>query len=114
MTGQLSDGDLDRIFAADIVPVLMNLGGGVAARPEAVMFAAQPGAAKSSSIAEHAPAATHVPIVGDDMRQFHPDHEHLIGGEPPSAGDAGRALEEWLGPGLTLSNTCSNVGLVTT
>lgn len=97
----LTKAELDRIFAQQITRRLSAAGPGRTARPEAVMFAAQPGAGKSVTIARYAPAGTHVRVIGDDLRKFHPDYDRLMDTDPAAMPAAtSQASGQWVQRGL--------------
>lgn len=102
MTGHhLSSADLTRIFEQDIAAELSTTGAGPTASPEAVMFAAQPGAGKSVAINRHAPEASHVQVIGDDLRPYHPDYRRLMRTDPAAMPAAtSQASGQWVQRGL--------------
>lgn len=78
----LSADELREIFDRDIAPTL-TAGGAAELHPSVVFVGAQPGAGKSRAIADvHADHASAVPVIGDDLRRFHPDYRNLMRTDP--------------------------------
>ena len=78
----LSADELREIFDRDIAPTL-TAGGGAELHPSVVFVGAQPGAGKSRAIADvHGEQPAAVPVIGDDLRAFHPDYDALMRTDP--------------------------------
>ncbi|QWW19455.1 zeta toxin family protein [Schaalia sp. 19OD2882] len=85
MTGELTQDQVRTVFDAEIRPELDRLGAlpQAVGRPVVVFVGGQPRAGKSQSLArvqERYPGF--VPVVGDDLRAYHPDHRHLMRTDP--------------------------------
>lgn len=97
----LTRAELDDIFASRITLRLSAAGAGPTSRPEAVMFAAQPGAGKSVALGLHAPETDYVYVIGDDLRRFHPDYRRLMRTDPAAMPAAtSQASGQWVQRGL--------------
>lgn len=75
---------LQSIFDKSIAPSLFGNDVSASETPHLVLIGAQPGAGKTfagESVAE-AQSGTITPIVGDDMRLFHPAYRHLLDQSP--------------------------------
>ena len=78
----LSADELREIFDRDIAPTL-TAGGAAELHPSVVFVGAQPGAGKSRAIADvHGEQPAAVPVIGDDLRAFHPDYDALMRTDP--------------------------------
>lgn len=78
----LSADEVREIFDRDIAPTL-TAGGAAELHPSVVFVGAQPGAGKSRAIADvHAEQPAAVPVIGDDLRRFHPDYRNLMRTDP--------------------------------
>ena len=78
----LSADELREIFDRKIAPTL-TAGGAAELHPSVVFVGAQPGAGKSRAIADvHGEQPAAVPVIGDDLRAFHPDYDALMRTDP--------------------------------
>ncbi|WP_027465291.1 zeta toxin family protein [Curtobacterium sp. UNCCL17] len=94
----LNEVTLDRIFEEQIVPILFaNVE--PAEHPLLILVGAQPGAGKTRAgrLAAREATSDVVRIIGDDLRQFHPAFETLLGHNPAAMPDAtAQALSAWV------------------
>lgn len=103
MSGELSAGELRSFFDQDVRPYLeeqrSQAAGGRSWPPALVYTGGQPGAGKSRANERAAQARPSlVPIIGDDLRQFHPDYPQLMREDPlamPAA--TAQASGQWIG-----------------
>lgn len=103
MSGELSEGQLHTYFQQDVRPHLeeqrAQAAGGRSWPPALVYTGGQPGAGKSRAnerVAQARPSL--VPIIGDDLRQFHPDYARLMREDPLSMPEAtAQASGRWIG-----------------
>lgn len=103
MSGELSDQDLRSILSADIRPFFDHkLKQSLSAQRDAPMLVftgAQPGAGKSrpnERVMTASPGL--VAVVGDDLRQFHPDYARLMREDPLAMpGVTAQASGRWIG-----------------
>ncbi|MEE0162652.1 MAG: zeta toxin family protein [Sutterella wadsworthensis] len=85
MTGELTPDQIRARFEERIRPELDRLGAiqKTQGHPVVVFVGGQPGAGKSKSlerIQEHYPGI--VPVIGDDLRSYHPDYRRLMRTDP--------------------------------
>lgn len=103
MSGELSDEQLRSIFTEDVRPYVESqrllATGGRSWPPVLVYTGGQPGAGKSRAnerVSQLRPSL--VPVVGDDLRRFHPDYARLMREDPlgmPAA--TAQASGQWIG-----------------
>ena len=85
-----SDADLDAIYEARIRPRLFR-NATTQLAPSAVLLGGSPGSGKSRSavvVRSLAQPQQLTPIIGDDLRPFHPDYERLLDVDPLAMPDA--------------------------
>lgn len=97
----LEEYTLTGIFRAEIRPALeraIRRRGAREGRPTAVFVAAQPAAGKSRATAlavRQDPRL--IPVIGDDLRQFHPDYDRLMAEDPLAMpGATAQASGRWV------------------
>ena len=101
MTGELTEAQLREIFERDIRPELDALGASSREEPTLllVLVGGQPGAGKSKAISRiEAQHPGIVEVIGDDLRNFHPDYDRLMQEAPlamPAA--TAQASGRWVG-----------------
>lgn len=78
---ELSADELREIFNHKIAPTL-TAGSATESHPRLVLVGAQPGAGKSRAIADVHAEHRAVPVIGDDLRRFHPDYRALMRTDP--------------------------------
>ncbi|MGW9114782.1 zeta toxin family protein [Microbacterium sp. NPDC055683] len=103
MRGELSAEQLRSLFAQDVRPFLeeqcSQAGHGRSWPPALVYTGGQPGAGKSRANERAAQARPSlVPVIGDDLRQFHPDYARLMRENPLAMPDVtAQASGRWIG-----------------
>lgn len=101
MTGELTEAQLREIFERDIRPELDALGASSREEPTLllVLVGGQPGAGKSKAISRiEAQHPGIVEVIGDDLRNFHPDYDRFMQEAPlamPAA--TAQASGRWVG-----------------
>lgn len=102
MSGQLDAEQIRAFFEQDVRPYLEELRsqtrGGGSWPPVLVYIGGQPGAGKSRANERAARARPSlVPVIGDDLRQFHPDYTRLMREDPASMPTAtAQASGQWI------------------
>ncbi|MGO2520377.1 MAG: zeta toxin family protein [Microbacterium sp.] len=103
MSGELRPEQLRARFERRVVPHLeeqrARITGGPSWPPVLVYTGGQPGAGKSRANERAAQSRpTLVPVIGDDLRQFHPDYVRLMREDPLSMPEAtAQASGRWIG-----------------
>lgn len=103
MSGELSEQQLRSLFDQDVRPYLevqrSQIPGGHSWPPVLVYTGGQPGAGKSRANERAAQERTSlVPVVGDDLRRFHPEYPRLMREDPLAMPDAtAQASGRWVG-----------------
>ncbi|MBE6476719.1 MAG: hypothetical protein E7Z97_01420 [Propionibacteriaceae bacterium] len=103
MSAEPTEEQLRSRFEQRVVPYLENLReqavGGPSWPPVVVYVGGQPGAGKSRTTERAAQARPSlVPIIGDDLRQFHPDYPRLMREDPLAMPEAtAQASGRWIG-----------------
>lgn len=105
MGSQLTSSELQRIFRTRIVPDLHRDAPNKSSHVVAV--AAQPGAGKTVAIQRMLRDEPALPIIGDDLRKYHPDYSRLMKSEDPSLMPAttAHAAGQWLRMSLDYAAT---------
>ncbi|RLP07178.1 zeta toxin family protein [Propionibacterium australiense] len=103
MSDELTEEQLRARFERRVVPYFEDLreqaGGGSSWPPVLVYVGGQPGAGKSRANERAAQSRQAlVPIIGDDLRQFHPDYARLMRDDPLAMpGATAQASGRWIG-----------------
>lgn len=103
MSGELSAEQLRSFFDQDVRPYLegyrVQVSGGQSQPPVVVYVDGQPGAGKSRAnerATQERPSL--VPVIGDDLRQFHPDYARLMRDDPLAMPEVtSQASGRWIG-----------------
>lgn len=97
--GELSDAQLREIFRQRIRPQFDRTGSFTHAEsaPTVVLLGGQPGSGKSRAVGRvKAQYPGIVPVVGDDLRAYHPDYDRLMREDPLSMPrETGQAASRW-------------------